>query len=118
MAIRGDEEKITVVTNEVEFKEGSSRAAWWSRIQKFHGKDIEAFLAMKKPPTDEAPMGWLRFFTKQGLSKSVYRLTVGVRCRQVPGRIFGIPGNLLVPTNQLRFRVVDQLSARVLRRHT
>ena len=47
------------VLKQATFVEGSARAAWWTLVSKFNGKDVEAFkkAAEKNPPTDEKAAG-------------------------------------------------------------
>lgn len=55
------------------YKNGSTRAKWFTAIKRYDGKDVDPFLAAteKKPPVlkkngeAEAPSGWLRYFERE-----------------------------------------------------
>jgi hypothetical protein len=59
------------------FKENSARAIWFAALKKHNGKTVEEFVkAMAdKPPVltkkgkGEAPMGWVRYFEREGVIK-------------------------------------------------
>lgn len=72
----------TIVVNKTEAKKASfrgARAAWLAELVKYDGKPLDSFCTavQKEPPSTpktgkfagkcEPPMGWIRFFVRQGL---------------------------------------------------
>ena len=68
---------IKLTKNTPSFKKGTARAKWFTAIKRYHGKDVEAFVAAttKKPPVlnrhgeAESPNAWVSYFERAKVIK-------------------------------------------------
>ena len=64
--------KVKIIDH-LEFKKRSARAKWYAAVNRYDGKDLEAFVAattkklpiLNKHGDGEAPQGWIRFFERE-----------------------------------------------------
>jgi hypothetical protein len=62
-----------------EYKPGSARAKWFAAVKRYDKKSVDDFIrnTQKRPPIltkggeAEAPLGWVRFFEREGVLRLV-----------------------------------------------